>query len=214
MIKAIIFDLDGTISDTQKLHAQVESALLARYGVIISPDEITRQYAGMNTRKVFDEILKNQETSYDLDQIMNEKWETMEQLARERVDAIEGAISLIESCKESGFGLAVASASNLKYVESVLTSLGVKHHFDFLVGGDMVSHGKPDPESFLLAASMLGVEPEHCVVFEDGRSGMTAASTAGMKCVGLVGNTNEVYSTKNLVTSLLHVDKNYLEKLV
>jgi HAD superfamily hydrolase (TIGR01509 family) len=214
MIKGIIFDLDGTISDTQKLHAKVESDILARYGVEISPEEITKRYAGMNTRKIFEELISQQTTEYDLEKIMDEKWRRMEELASISVEPMEGAIPLIQKLHKEAFVLAVASASNVKYVENVLEKLNVRNHFSFLVGGDMVSKGKPDPESFLLAASKIGVEPTHCVVFEDGRSGMVAAGLAGMKCVGLVANKEQEHPTKNLVTSLCEVDVVELHSLL
>mgnify|MGYP003394854081 CR=1 FL=1 len=206
MIKGVIFDMDGVISDTQKQHAFIEADILSRYGIIISPEEITRQYAGVNTKKIFHELLKDQTIKYDVDELMEEKWNKITALADESVEAINGSIELIKSFHTAGFKLAVASASNLKYVEKVIDSLAVRNYFDFLVGGDMVTNGKPDPESFLLAASKIGIEPEYCLVIEDGRSGMTAAKVAGMKCIGLVQNIHHEYPTKNLVTSLKHID--------
>lgn len=214
MIKGIIFDMDGVISDTQKLHARVESDLLSRYGINLTPEEVTRRYAGMNTRKIFDEILRQQTAPYDLDLLMDEKWSKISALAEESVDPIIGSVELIQKLHSSGFKLAVASASNLKYVEKVVDALNVRHYFDFLVGGDMVTNGKPHPESFLLAATKIGIAPEYCVVIEDGRSGMTAAKVAGMKCVGLVEDMDGDYPTENRVLSLLEIDDNYLENLL
>ncbi|MBU1202124.1 MAG: HAD family hydrolase [Nanoarchaeota archaeon] len=77
----------------------------------------------------------------------------------------------------------------------------------------MVSKGKPDPESFLLAASKIKVSPEDCLVIEDGISGMKAAKTAGMYCIGLVKDKKAVYPTKNLVTSLFEVTSEYISNL-
>ena len=74
MIEGIIFDMDGVISDTQILHSKVESKLLSKYGIEISPEEITEKYSGVKTKEFFESLLKNQQTSYDLDSIMEEKW--------------------------------------------------------------------------------------------------------------------------------------------
>lgn len=212
-IKGIIFDMDGVISDTQKLHARVESELLARLGVIISPEEITRQYAGVNTRKFLDEILRNQSVPYDLDGLMEEKWAQIEALAAQSVDPINGSIELIKRLHGAGFKKAVASASNLNYVERVIQSLGLEEYFEFLAGGDMVTNGKPDPEIFLLAASKIGIDPIHCLVIEDGTSGMKAAKSANMKCIGLVESKEREYPTENLVLSLNEVTLEYLNNL-
>jgi len=213
MIAGVIFDMDGVISDTQKLHARVESGLLGRYGIDISPDEITKKYAGVNTRTFFGDILKNKLGQYDLDALMQEKWDQMKIMAAQSVDQIEGSIELIKRLHDSGYKLAVASASNLSYVERVISSLNLNKYFIFLASGDMVIKGKPDPEIFLLAASKIGIKPEACLVIEDGTSGMKAASVANMKCIGLVNSLDREYPTKNLVLSLSDITDAYLNNL-
>lgn len=213
MIKGIIFDMDGVISDTQKLHSKVESELLNRYDIKITPSEITEKYSGVRTREFFDDLLRDQGQEYNLDLLMEEKWSHMEKFASKSVDAIEGAIDLIRRLHNKNYPLAVASASNLNYVRTVLRTLGVIDLFSCIVSGDMVSKGKPDPESFLLASAKMGASPEYCLVIEDGVSGMQAAKTAGMKCIGLVKSTNKTYPTKNLVTKLSEVSHSYIDQL-
>ncbi|MFC2136336.1 HAD family hydrolase, partial [Bacteroidota bacterium] len=150
---------------------------------------------------------------YDLDLLMEEKWSQMEKFASESVDVIEGSIDLIKRLSDANYSLAVASASNLNYVNSVLRTLGVKNYFSYIVSGDMVSKGKPNPESFLLASSKINVPSEYCLVIEDGVSGMQAAQTGGMKCIGLVKNINKTYPTKNLVTSLSEITQDYINQI-
>lgn len=205
--------MDGVISDTQKLHSKVESELLARYNIQVSPEEITDRYAGVRTKDFFDDLLKYQAVKYDLDHLMNEKWSRMEKFASETVSEIAGSISLIEKLFFGKYVLAVASASNLNYVHTVLRTLGVFKFFSSIVSGDMVKRGKPEPESFLLASKNIKVLPENCVVIEDGVSGMVAADRAGMKCIGLVKNDDKTYPTKNLITSLSKIDEEYLKQL-
>jgi HAD superfamily hydrolase (TIGR01509 family) len=212
-IKGIIFDMDGVISDTQKLHSSVESGILRRYGIKITPNEITEKYSGVKTREFFDDLLKKQDQEYNLDLLMAEKWSQMEKFASESVDAIDGSVELIKRLSSSGYALAVASSSNLKYVKTVLSVLGVIDYFSFIVGGDMVTQGKPNPECFLLASSKIQIPPESCLVIEDGVSGMQAAKTGGMKCIGLVKDTNKIYPTSNLVTSLSEITQNYIDKI-
>lgn len=213
MIKGVIFDMDGVISDTQKLHSKIESKLLLRFGIEISPEEISKKYSGVRTKEFFNDLLKNQEMEYNLDSLMDEKWSEMENFASKSIDAIDNSIELIKRLSSEGYPLAVASASNLNYVRTVLSTLGVLDCFTYVVSGDMVSKGKPDPESFLLAASKINIDPENCLVIEDGISGMIAAKEGGMCCVGLVSNKNEDFPTKNLVLSLSEITKNYLEEI-
>lgn len=204
-IKAIIFDLDGVVSDTQKLHSEVESKLLQKYGIAISPAEITKKYAGVRTRDFFKELLSQQGESYDLEKIIQRKWLQMELLAIESVKEIHGATDLIKKLSAGAFFLAVASASNSNYVEIVLTKLKLRRYFSVVICGNMVRSGKPDPESFLLAATELNVSPQNCLVIEDGVSGMEAAKRAGMECIGLVEDKQGTYPTKKIVSSLVEI---------
>ena len=213
MIKGIIFDMDGVISDTQKLHSKVESELLRRYGVNITSSEITARYSGVRTREFFDYLLKKQNKKYDLESLMEEKWSQMEKFATESVEAIDGSIELIQRLSYNGYLLAVASASNWNYVQTVLKTLKVFDYFSYIVSGDMVTKGKPDPESFLLASSKIKIPPENCLVIEDGISGMKAAIAGGMKCIGLVENKEKLYPTKNLVTSLSEITIEYIGQI-
>ena len=205
--------MDGVISDTQKLHSKVEAKLLSRYGIKITPSEITTKYSGVRTKEFFDDLLREQKQEYDLDLLMEEKWSQMEKFASESVDAIEGSIDLIRRLCDANYPLAVASASNLNYVRTVLKTLGVIDHFAYIVSGDMVSKGKPNPESFLLASSKIKIPSEYCLVIEDGVSGMQAAKAGGMKCIGLVRNLSKSYPTKNLVTSLSEITQEYINQI-
>ncbi|MBP9771895.1 MAG: HAD family phosphatase, partial [Candidatus Pacebacteria bacterium] len=184
MINTVIFDMDGVISDTQKLHAKVESQMLAKFGIFLSPEEITMRYAGVRTREFLSDLLDKQGASYDIEALLKEKWAAMEKAAQEEVEEVPGSIALITDLHQRGIPIAVASASNLEYVRTVLQKLGVFESFQAIVTGDMVQKGKPDPESFLLAAEKLGVLPHECLVIEDGISGMEAAHRASMQCIG------------------------------
>lgn len=197
--------MDGVVSDTQKLHSKVECELLKRYGIILSPEAITRKYSGVKTKEFFGELLSQQDQSFDLDTLMEEKWQRMRALAEKSVDPVEGALDLVQMLRGNGFPLAIASASNMNYVKTVLKTLEIADHFLAIVSGDMVQRGKPDPESFLLASKKIGIPPEECLVFEDGISGMQAAINANMKCIGLVKTKGGGYPTQHLVTSLREV---------
>ncbi len=213
MIEAVIFDMDGVISDTQMLNAQVESELLAEYDIHMTAEKITARYSGVRTRDFFDDLLSAQPKPYDVDELMQRKLDTMTALAQKSVPAIDGAVELIQMLHKQGLPLAVASASKMPYIETVLSALNVCNYFSVVVSTDMVEKGKPDPQIFLLAADKLGVEPQMCLVIEDAVSGMEAARRANMKCIGLVSNTAKTYPTPNTVTSLRQVTSDYIKKL-
>jgi len=211
MIKAILFDMDGVISDTQKLHSQVESDILSRFGINLSPSEITFKYSGVKTKEFFKELLTEKGVDFDLDNLMKEKWEKMATLAKISIDPIDGIYELLDLANNLNLKLAVASASEYDYAKEVLSYLNIFNRFKSIVTGNMVSRGKPEPDIFLLAANNININPLDCLVIEDGISGMTAASKANMACIGLVKNIDfNKYPTKNQVLSLRDIDSTYL----
>lgn len=205
--------MDGVISDTQKLHSRAESDILARLGVNVEPEDITKKYAGVRFKDFFGELLGEKSASCDMEKLIQEKWEKMERLASVAVEEVPGSQNLIKMLADNGYGLAVASASNCDYVERVLAALDVKKYFQAVVGGDMVKKGKPDPEIFLLASERIKIAPPNCLVIEDGISGMEGAKKAGMQCIGLVNNPAGDYPTKNLVLGLEEITPEYINSL-
>lgn len=213
MIKAVIFDMDGVISDTQKDHSRLEVEILKRYGVKISSKELIEKYAGVKVREIFERLLKENGKPFDLDKIVEEKRKMMMDLAEIGVEPIVGSPYLIEKLHDAGFKLAVGSASHKNYVEKILEKLKVRKYFSFLSTGDQVKEGKPSPDIFLFAAKGLGISPEECLVIEDARNGMLAAKNAKMKCIGLVERKEAGYPADILVTSLKEITPEMIKKL-
>ena len=185
MTKAIIFDMDGVISDSQPIHAGLEEVLLREHGIEISAAELTRNYAGIPDRECAKIIFAKYGKEIDLDKFVENKWTRILDYARGRIRPIDGAVELINKLKENNFKLAVASSSIPEFIYLVLSELKVKDKFDALTSGSEVKLGKPNPDIFLLAAQKLGVPPQECLVIEDAEHGVTAAKRAGMKCVWL-----------------------------
>lgn len=214
MKKAVIFDMDGVISDTQQFHAEVESKLLREFKIVLSPKEITKKYAGVSDEKMFKEIFTEYKTSIpDLTNLIFKKWGMMKEISKGKVIAIPYAIRLVNLLKENKFKLAIASASTLSFIEYVVTTLAIKDKFDTFVSAQEVVYGKPAPDIFLLAAERLRVAPKHCVVIEDGRSGMRGAKTAGMKSIGFVISIDENWPADMLVTSLNQLSATVIHNL-
>ncbi|TAN58228.1 HAD family phosphatase [Patescibacteria group bacterium] len=186
-IKAVIFDMDGVISDTQDIHAQTESEILKDYGINLHPDKISRRFAGVSLNEMFPQIFNEWEKDMPpLVQLIEEKWERITNLVKGNVKEVGGTLEFIASLKNFGLPLAVASASHLSFIDLVLGELNLKTKFNAVTSAQEVERGKPEPDIFLLAARRLNAVPEDCLVIEDGISGMIAAKRAGMQCIGLV----------------------------
>ncbi len=212
--KAVIFDMDGVISDTQELHAEVESALLNEYGIVMTPEEIAREYAGVSDRAMFRELFERYTVlTGSVEDVVRTKWERMHQAKDGRMVPIPNAISLIQDLKREGFKLAVASASPKAFIDEVLRTLRISAYFDAVVSAEEVAKGKPAPDIFLLAATLLGVAPHEVVVIEDGRSGMIGARAAGMACIGLVSSGSGDFPATALVSSLSEIQPGMIHDL-
>jgi HAD superfamily hydrolase (TIGR01509 family) len=201
-MKAVIFDLDGVISDTNFLQSRVEENLLKKYGINLSYKEITEKYAGMSDKEFFKTVFDDFKKKCDINEIIKEKWENIFELAKKGIKPMPGALKLINRLKNSGFKLAVSSASRKDFIKLVLSELKILNKFDAITSGTEVKKGKPNPEIFLLTAKKLKVNPKNCIVIEDGRLGMIAAKKARMKCIGLVKNKKENYPADKIVSNL------------
>ncbi len=209
-IKAIIFDMDGVISDTQSLHSSVESELLKEYGVDIHPDEITYRYAGTTSYQMFPHVFSSFAVAMpDLEMLVEEKRRRIDKATHGNVRAVPGTKEFIQGVKAKNLPIAIASASRLEYIDIVVSELGIKESFNALASSMEVENGKPEPDVFLLAASRLGVLPENCVVIEDGIAGMIGAKRGGMQCIGLVRTKdNREYPADLIVSDLRDVQIN------
>ena len=212
--KAVIFDMDGVVSDTQKFHAEVESLLLKDFDINMTPEAITKQYAGVSDEEMFAKIFgKNRLKVDSIADIVFKKWDLMKQVASGRITAIPHAITLIQNLKKAGFKLAIASASTKIFINEVIAALNIAEYFDTYVSTQEVKHGKPAPDIFLLAAKRLGIQPEESIVIEDGRSGMIAATAANIKSIGLVSDSTADYPATILVSSLKDVTIELIHEL-
>jgi beta-phosphoglucomutase len=200
VIEAIIFDLDGVIVDTAHYHFIAWQRLAKELGITFTEAENER-LKGVSRMRSLEIILEIGGVSLSK--------EKMEELATKKnswfveyIEAIKpeeifpGVKEMILKLRDQGYKIALASSS--KNAEMVLTLLQIKNLFHVVVDGTMITHSKPDPEIFLLAASKLGIEPDYCVVFEDAEAGVEAAIAAGMKCVG-VGSLEQLNKANQVI---------------
>lgn len=214
MITTVIFDMDGVISDTQILHASIESRLLAQQGIYLSSDEITRKYASMRDRDLFQKLFQEHGVSASVDDVVAEKWALMQATVQEVLTPIPYALPLVHQLS-SEFTLGLASSSPPYFIEYVLKRFSIYDRFTAITSSHEVARSKPDPDVFLLAAEKLQKQPAECAVIEDSHNGMLAAKRAEMKCIGYVAKgVKQEYPADVVVDSLGKVSGEMIKELM
>ena len=178
---AYLFDLDGTVADTMALHLLSWQQAVREFGGEF-PDELFWAWGGIPLPRTVEML--NERFGYHLSppEVVHRK----EQLYLEMIDrvtAIVPVLAHVHDAKERGLKTAIVSGSPRLSIERTLQVLGLQRTFDTEVGAEDYTHGKPDPEPFLTAATRLGVEPANCLVFEDADAGIASAEAAGMAWV-------------------------------
>lgn len=183
-MKALIFDMDGVIVDSEPIWIASKQKMLQELGVNVA-DTYHHQLFGTTLEFMWTRMQREFNLPLSVDACMVRGEEIRkEMLAKEPIKAIPGAVSLIERLSQAGIPLAIASSSSNADIEKAVSALGIKEHFQALVSGEDCQRSKPFPDVFLKAAKALDVEPESCLVIEDSVSGVKAAKAAEMICLG------------------------------
>lgn len=183
MLKAFIFDVDGTLLDTERIYMQAWKDAAAELGYDM-PMNLLRKTRAVNAReaaRIFETEIGNG-FSYEKTRPIRVRI-AEEIIERESPILMPGVLELLKFLKQKGIRLAVASSTNTKTTKEHLAINGIEDWFEVIVGGDMIERGKPNPDIFLKAAELLGETPENCIVVEDSPAGIRAGSAAGMKTV-------------------------------
>ena len=177
-VKAIIFDLDGTLVDSEPLQYQAFNEVFSRYGHPVSPEEYD-QWRGW---QVVPRWIEARGLTLQPEPIREQKKLIYDRLIRDEVTLKPGARQLVEKGAEH-FRLAIASGSRRDSIAGCMEKFDLVHHFDVFCSTTEVDRGKPDPDVLLETARRLRVAPENVVVIEDSITGLGAANAAGMSCI-------------------------------
>ena len=183
MINTVIFDMDGTLIDTEKYYRVFWPKALAAFGFHMSDEQalsmrsLGRPFAPRRLKEMFGEEL-------DYDAVRNLRKQLMEEcLDREGIQLKTGVVELLQYLREKGIQAAIATATDLERTKKYLTRLGLLDYFDRLISATMVKEGKPSPDIYLYACEQLGKKPEECMAVEDSPNGVLSAGRAGCRVV-------------------------------
>ena len=182
--KAIIFDLDGVLADSEPWWNQIDAKLLSEYGVSYR-GEYHRNVLGVSYRLAV-EFYKNAfGISASVEELMQRRGEIATDFFANRVGLFPSAKTTLEQLREMKLPLAVATSSMSASARPLLDRTGIRSLFSVVVTGDEVQQGKPHPDIYLRAAKKLGISPEACLVIEDSLAGIAAAKGANMRVAAI-----------------------------
>lgn len=197
LLRAVIFDFDGVIIDSEPLILELTRMMAAREGWALTKDEYYRDYLALDDRGIVDHLFRSHgreaETSHR-EELLQWKSAAYREAIRDGLPAMPGAAEFVQRCWSAGYPLAIASGSLREEVEYLLEKLGLRDHFSVLATAEDAERSKPDPEVYLEALArlrQLGVfreyelKPAECLAIEDAPAGVYAAHAAGMKCLAL-----------------------------
>jgi len=184
-IKAIIFDMDGVLIDSEPLWRQAEIEIFAKIGLSFT-EEMCMQTMGMRTSEVIEYWYGITPWSgKSVKEVENELLQRVTQLIIEEGDTMKGVEFSLNYFKEKGFRIALASSSAMTLIEPVINKLQIRKYFEVIESAEFLDYGKPHPEIFLKTAKKLEVHSSECLVIEDSFNGVLAAKSARMKVIAI-----------------------------
>lgn len=181
MIKAILFDMDGLMFDTETLATEAFIYSGKQNSVDITPEE-THKVLGFTKEKIYNFFEEYFNGMADGRKIVSDHYKYMDKiLFTEGPKKMYYVEELLQYLVDKNYKIAVASSSDLNIIKNNLEKTNLVKYIDVVASGEEVKNGKPAPDIFLLAASRLEVLPKECIVLEDSKSGILAAKAAGMK---------------------------------
>ncbi|MCX6345062.1 MAG: HAD family phosphatase [Armatimonadetes bacterium] len=214
--KAVLWDVNGVIIDDMRIHFVSYREVLKELGCEVNDEYLLAATVGTPPAEFFAAILPTIENPISMDEILDRKRESYLRLIKGKMQSPPGAIELMNDLQRNGFKQAVASGTTRIEVDTILAGCGVRDFFDEIVSCEDVSKGKPDPEAFLKAAALIGVDPARCVVLEDGEFGVRGAKAAGMKTIAVLNTqTRERLAAADIIVeSLSEIDAQRVLKLL
>ena len=214
-LTAIIFDMDGLMVDTEPLSRRAWAQVIATFGAVLT-DEVYGRMIGRRTPEAAQILLASADIPLSAEDLVGQKTAVFDQILAQGVPVMSGLLELHTEIARRGLPWAVATSSPRHHAQQILTQLGLLESCGAIAGGDEVTHGKPAPDIYLLAAERLGVLPVKCLALEDSAPGCQSAAAAGMMVVAVPNGATEtaVFPCANHIFPNLNEVANILDDLL
>lgn len=197
MLKAVIFDFDGVITDSEILHLRAFNEVLSQYGVKMTTKNYYQTYLGLTDVDCYkllihQGLLKIEEQ--EIAGLVEQKNMIFEELAKKEGQLIDGVRDFLNKLERNKVPMGICSGALLTEIEMILEEAGLRHLFEVIVSAEQIKKGKPDPQGFLLTLEKLNanrkdpITSKQCVVIEDSHWGLEAAGAAGMHTVAVTNS--------------------------
>ncbi|TCD10738.1 HAD family phosphatase [Pedobacter frigidisoli] len=188
-IKALLFDLDGTLIDSEKFHFDCWNEFLSEYNVTLDFKDWLTNYAGIPLPQNAKTIIDKYKINANLEDFVNRREQiTFDGFKTKDIELMPFALDFIKFFYEKGLTLAVVTASPRVDVEAVFERNGLAKYFSLFITRTDVSKSKPDPESYNICVEQLGFQKDECIVLEDTLNGVKSAVAAGITCFAVQNN--------------------------
>ncbi|MGC2322195.1 MAG: HAD family phosphatase [Terriglobales bacterium] len=211
--RAVLWDMDGTLIDSEEQHWISWRNTLAKEGIVITREQFLATF-GQRNDSIIPQLLGAAATPERIERISEAKEELYRHLIRrDGISPLPGVASWLHRLHKQGWLQAIASAAPRANIDAVLEALSATHIFQGVVSAEDVQKGKPDPEVYLKAASRVEASPENCIVVEDAAAGIEGARRAGMRSIG-VSHDGQHLPADVVVQSLALLDSDAFETLL
>jgi HAD superfamily hydrolase (TIGR01509 family) len=186
MLKAVLFDHDGTLVDSEEVHFQIWRSVLQPHGIVMTAEEYKLRHSGIPTPANASDLVSRHRLSLAASELADAKnLATIEYLSRTAFPLMPGAKEAVSFFHNAGLKLAVVTGAGRNGVDATVNAYELAASFSVIVSGDDVRRSKPAPDCYLLALKRLGVQACECIAIEDTQHGIEAATSAGIACYGI-----------------------------
>lgn len=196
-IQAVLFDLDGTLIDSEAVAAKAMQEAFTNWQIQLQPEDAS-YVSGRTWQSAFDHLMSRYEIPISKDELRERIMERYRTLLAESLPVVPGGATAVEALAKD-YTLALVSGSGRREILWALDQLQIRHHFKVILGCEDYPNSKPQPDGYLKAIEMLGVSPACCLIFEDSVAGIQSAKAAGVRVVA-------VTSTNHFNQDLSHAD--------
>lgn len=184
-IKAVIFDMDGVLSDTEPIYLKIEKDIAGRYGKILT-NELIEKIKGSSLVNAMRILVEELDISEEPEKLaLEEEKAFRDYIINNPVPSVSCAKEIVEIMKALGYRIALATSTVAANTMIILSKIGFKDHFESITTGDKVKRTKPAPDIYLKSAKDMGIEPKQCLAIEDSLNGCKAAKAANMKVLAV-----------------------------